>query len=113
MNDDEMDMISRTDLDSHANMPVVGRNAYIISSSGRFAEVNAFTPDYDAMTIQIVDAAIQYDCPYTGDSYILVIRNALHVPSMENLIPPFIMLEAGVQVHDTLKIQCDVVVKEN
>jgi hypothetical protein len=36
---------SRTELDSHANMPVVGRNAYIISDTGRIAEVNAFTPE--------------------------------------------------------------------
>jgi hypothetical protein len=38
---DEQD--SRTELDSHANMPVVGRNAYIISDTGRVADVNAFS----------------------------------------------------------------------
>ena len=49
---------SRTDLDSHANMPVVGRNAYIISDMGRIADVNSFTPDYASMRISIVDAAV-------------------------------------------------------
>ena len=50
---------SRTDLDSHANMPVVGRNAYIISDTGRIADVNPFTPDYaSTMRISIVDAAV-------------------------------------------------------
>ena len=54
----------------------------------------------------IVDAAVQYDCPYDGQTYILVIRNALHVPSMRNnLLPPFILREAGVRVQDTPKIQ--------
>ena len=39
-------------------------------------------------------------------SYILVLRNALHVPSMKNnLIPPFVMREAGIKVNDTPKIQ--------
>ena len=38
---------SRTELDSHANMPVVGRNAYIISDTGRIADMNLFTLDYD------------------------------------------------------------------
>jgi len=105
---DETDEMSRTDLDSHANMPVVGRHAYVISDTGRTAEVNAFTPDYKAMNVRIVDAAVKYECPYEGRNYILVIRNALHVPSMKNnLIPPFILREAGVQVHDTPKIQCD------
>ena len=97
---------SRTELDSHANMPVVGKNAYIISDTGRVADVNPFTPDYDSMRIPIVDAAVRYECQYTGQMCIIVIRNALHVPSMRNnLIPPFIMREAGIRVNDTPKIQ--------
>ena len=86
-NDDEendAEESSRTELDSHANMPVVGRHAYIISDTGRMADVNPFTPDYDSMLIPIVDAAVRYECPYSGQAYILVIRNALHVPSMRN-----------------------------
>jgi hypothetical protein len=87
-------------------MPVVGRHAFIISDTGRVAEVNAFTPDYEPMQLLIVNAAIQYDCPYDGQTYILVKRNAFHVPSMKNnLMPPFVMREAGIQVHDTPKIQ--------
>jgi hypothetical protein len=97
---------SKTELDSHANMPVVGRHAFIISDTGQVAKVNAFTPDYDPMQLSTVDAAIQYDCPYDGHTYILVLRNALHVPSMKNnLIPPFVMREAGIGVYDTPKIQ--------
>ncbi len=101
-----MEEDSRTELDSHANMPVVGRNAYVISDTGRIADVNPFTPDYDPMQIPIVDAAIRYDCPYDGQMYILVLRNALYVPSMKNnLVPPFVMREAGIRVNDTPKIQ--------
>ena len=97
---------SRTELDSHANMPVVGRNVAVIAYTGRDADVSAFSPDYKPMKIKIVDAAMQYDCEYTNESYLLVIRNALHVPSMEhNLMPPFIMREAGISVHDIPKIQ--------
>ena len=98
---------SRTELDSHASMPVVGKNAYIISDMGRIADVNPFTPHYASMRISIVDAAIRYDCPYDGKTYIFVLQNALHVPSMKNnLIPPFVMRgEAGIRVNDTPKIQ--------
>ena len=97
---------SRTELDSHANMPVAGRNAYVISDTGQTAEVNAFSPDYDALTVKICDVAIQYDCPYTGQTYIFVIRNSLHVPAMNNnLLPPFLIREAGIELHDTPKIQ--------
>ena len=105
MNEDEG---SRTELDSHANMPVVGRHAYIISDTGRMADVSPFTPDYASMQLRIVDAAVQYDCPYNGMSYILVIRNTLYVPSMKNnLLPPFILRQAGIKLNDTPKILVD------
>lgn len=103
---DEYSKESRTELDSHANMPVVGRHAYVLSNTGRTVDVNAFTPDYEPIRVPVVDAAVQYDCPYTGISHMMVIRNALHVPSMENnLIPPFIMREAGIEVNEVAKIQ--------
>ena len=99
---------SRTELDSHANMPVVGRYATIIATTDQTVEVNPFTPDYAPLKVPLVDAAIKYDCPYTGKSCLIIIRNALHVPSMaNNLIPPFIMREAGVIVNDVPKIHVD------
>ena len=37
---------TRTELDSHANMPVVGRHSYIINYSGQKVDVRTFTPQY-------------------------------------------------------------------
>ena len=42
---DNEPLASATELDSHANMVVVGRQATIISESGIHAEVKAFTDD--------------------------------------------------------------------
>ena len=43
--------------------------------------------------------------PYSMKTYLLSIRNALYVPSMtHNLIPPFIMREAGLVVNDVPRI---------
>ena len=96
---------SRTKLDSHANMPVVGKHAYIIAETGKTVDVSPFTPDYKPLTVPLVDATIKYDNPYNGKSCILVLRNALHVPSMDNnLIPPFMLREMGVAVNDVPKI---------
>ena len=83
---------SRTELDSHAIMAVIGRHGYILAETGKMVEVNPFTPTNKPIEAPIVDAALQYDSPYDGKSYILVVRNALHVPSMcNNLLPPFML----------------------
>ena len=96
------------DLDSHANMPVVGKGAYILNYTGRSAEFSAYSPEYEPHQLPVVDAAVQYDCSYQMKSYILIIQNALYVSSMNNhLMPPFILREAGIEVNDTPKIQID------
>ncbi len=50
----EEEELPQTEPNSHANMPVVGRHAYIISDTGRIADVNAFTPAYDYMQVPIM-----------------------------------------------------------
>ena len=97
-----------TELHSHANMAVLGEQAAAISKSNTFAEVRAFADDCNKLSeVPIVHAAIAYDCPKSLKTFILVVRNALHVPSMgHNLIPPFIMREAGHKVNDVPRIHC-------
>ena len=45
---EEMDDSSRTELDSHANVPVNGKNAYILSIIGETVDVAPFTPNLQA-----------------------------------------------------------------
>ncbi len=84
---------SFTELDSYANMVVVGKQAFVFSHSGQFANVQAFADKVEGLQkVPIVDAIIAYDCLSSGETYLLVVRNALCVPTMEiNLIPPFIL----------------------
>ena len=99
---------SRMELDSHANMLVVGKHAYIIAKTGKKVDVSPFTPDYKPLTVPLVDAMVKYDNPYNGKTYILVLRNALYVPLMDhNLIPPFMLREMGVTVNDVPRIHKD------
>ena len=108
MNEMEMHVELRTELDSHANMPVVGKHAYIIAETGKKVDVSPFTPDYKLLTVPLVDATVKYDYPYNGKTYILVLCNALYVPLMDhNLIPPFMLREMGVTVNDVPKIHKD------
>ena len=97
----------RTELDSHANMVVLGRHCFIFDNiHENTCEVQPFDPTLgSAKNVPIVDALVAYDCPYTFTTYMLVFRNALYVPSMQtNLVPPFILREAGLVVNDTAKI---------
>ena len=102
-----MDGESRTELDSHANMPVVGKEALIVEQSGKTVELSPFTPDYKPIKVEVVNAMVQYDSPWDGREYMVVIRNALYIPSMSNnLIPPSIMRENGIIVNECAKIHC-------
>ena len=52
-----------------------------------------------------MNACIVYDCPYTIQGHLLISRKALYTPSLEhNLLPPFILCKAGLNVNDTPKI---------
>ena len=47
-NDDNIDNY-RTDLDTHANIVVLRKNCYITRDIGRIAEVQPFSPEYEAL----------------------------------------------------------------
>ena len=83
----------RKELDSHANMVVLGAHAFIFESKNRTCNVQPFDPSLGtASKIPIVDGAVVYECLYTRDIYVLIVRNALHIPHLRNnLIPQFLM----------------------
>ena len=97
--------ISATELDSHADSPVVGRYCTILEDTGRKARVSGFTSDLGKpLVVKVVNAAVAYDCEHTGETYILVLCNALYFENMEvNLVPPFMMRLAGVEVDECPK----------
>ena len=70
---EDMNESSRTEFDSHANMPLIGKNAYIFSKIGETVDA-PFTPDYKPIRVELVDAALKYECPYSGETKILIIR---------------------------------------
>ena len=109
MDGEEGTVDPRSELDSHANMVVLGKHSFVFERTGRTCNVKPFHSKLGiAQDVPIVDGAVAYDCPYTHMTYILIARNALHLPSMNyNLIPPFIMRAGGVTVNDTAKIHCD------
>ena len=98
-------LISATELDSHADSPVVGKNAVILESLNKLVQVSGFSSEIGRpIRVKVVHAAVIYDCDITGESHILVLYNALHIPSMvNNLVPPFAMRLAGLEVNECPK----------
>ena len=69
----------RLELDSHADSPVVGSEALIIRTHDRKVRVNGFTPALGSKMVDVVDAAVAYECDFTGKLLIVVISNGLHL----------------------------------
>ena len=107
--------LSVTELDSHANMAVAGRDCTIIARSGHYATVTPFSSDLPAMEqVEIGDVAIAYDDPYSSRTFLLVIRNALLISSMDhNLLPPFLIREASLFLDETPKFQSTDLTRDN
>jgi hypothetical protein len=98
-----------TELDSHANMAVASCDCTVIARSGCFANITPFHKDIPAMEIvEIGDAMVAYDDPILLRTYLLVMRNALLIKSMDhNLIPPFLIWEAGLLLDKIPKHQLE------
>ena len=90
-------------------MILLGKRCFVFESTGKTCNVSPFDPALGtALDAPIVDAAITYNCPFTLETYILIIHNALYIPFMEyNLILPFIMREGDLIVNNIPKMHCE------
>ena len=90
-------------------MIILGSNSFFFESTGRTFNVQPFTSDIGiAKNVTIVYGALSCGCTYSGEVYVLVIKNALQVPSTcHDLIPPFIMRAGGIATNDVPKIHCE------
>ena len=97
-----------TDLDSHADSPVVGNNATILLHTNKTVRVSGFTKALgDISKVPVVVAVVAYTDTITGVTYLLVISNALYMKGIEgNLIPSVMIRLTGHQVDEFPKIMC-------
>ena len=98
----------RTELDIYDNMCVLGKHCFLLSelSTARTVSVGAFAESAGGLdAVLIVDIMLAYDYEQTNQVYLLFLRNVLYIESMDdNLIPPFILQEAGIKVNEQAKI---------
>lgn len=95
----------RTELDSHADSPVLGKHASILFQTDKTISVAPFSDSLGILPeVPVAHGAVAYDCPYSGQTFILVINNALYIPEMEcNLLPPIALRMHGLQVDECPK----------
>ena len=65
-------------MDSHADTCVAGSNCVVLEYTGRYATVEAYSPDYPSKRIPIATVATAYDCPTSGATFVLIINEALY-----------------------------------
>ena len=105
-----------TGSDSHANMVVLGEHSFDYEKIGRTFNIRPFYTELGiAADVPIIDRGIAYDFPYTKTTYVLIVSNSLHMPTMvHNLFSPFIMRAGGLIVSDVPKIHCvDPTIEDN
>ena len=102
-------LATRTDLDSHCNVPLVGADGCNpFEDTGKRMDISGYKGGKATdIGVPIMNVICAHDCPFSKKTILCVLRNALVINGVRtNLIPPFIMREAGLVVKDTAKIHC-------
>ena len=98
---------SRTDLDSHAEACVLGRNCLIFQDYNKTVTVTGYDPSGPTISARTVSGALAYDDPKSGTPMILVIHQAIHIPTLDNnLLCPMQLRLNDVIVNETPKFLC-------
>ena len=94
----------RTELDSHADTCVLGKNALIVHDFGRPMKVSGYDKRQGTRTLSTVGGVIGYEDQTSGRRYMLQIDQALHLPHMEhNLLCPMQLRVNDVTVNEMPK----------
>jgi hypothetical protein len=79
----------QTELDSHVDTCVLGKNALIIVDHERSVSVSGYNNSMSPVEHITVSGVIGYVHPLDGKQYYLVIHQAIHIPSLQhNLLCP-------------------------
>jgi hypothetical protein len=94
------------DLDTHADMAVLGSNCYVFEETGKTVNVFSYDPKLGSTTSNVVSGCFSYDDPTSGCVILLIVPQGLRMPHLSySLIPPFQMRENDVIVNDRPKFQ--------
>lgn len=95
----------RTELDSHADTTVVGQDtALLIYDYDTPVQVHGYNDSVGQRNCRTVSAVAAYDHPGSGQTYMLVLHQAILIPDLQhNLLCPMQLRDNGILVNDEPK----------
>jgi hypothetical protein len=92
------------ELDSHADTCVLGCDALILHDYLRPVRVQGYDPSLGTVQYNTVSGALAYDHPNSGETYHLVVNQAIHIPHLDHhLLCPMQCRVNDVTVNETPK----------
>ena len=91
----------RSELDSHADTIVAGKNCIVLKYTAKTCEVSPYSEEYEPVkNVPVVQAATGYTTS-TGNHYVLILNEALYMPSLDHsLINPNQLRHYQAKVED-------------
>jgi hypothetical protein len=95
----------RTELDSHTDACVVGKNAMVFHETHQYVQVSPFSDSLGMLShVPIVSATVAYDDYEIGETIVLKIHQALLIDAMDtNLLCPMQLRMNEVKVDEVPK----------
>ena len=96
--------LMRAEFDSHADTCTFSEDdCLILGTSGDSVQVGGWSPKLGSLAeVPIVDLAVAYDCPKTGQTAILVFHQCLTSPGMKrHLLNLYQMRHQGIIINET------------
>jgi hypothetical protein len=98
--------VNRSDLDSHADCCVCGKEVLVFNDFDREVTVAGWDPEGETQTLSIVSSAMGYTVPESGKTVLLIAHQSIFSPSLShNLLRTMQMRLHDVIVNETLKFQ--------
>jgi hypothetical protein len=77
--------VRELDLDSHADLAVLGANSYVFEDKGRTVDVFTYDPKLGSSTRKVVSGCFAYDDPNSEQCILLVVHQGFGILSDPSL----------------------------
>jgi hypothetical protein len=68
---------NRSDLDSHADCCVCGKEVFVFNDFDREVTVTGWDPEVETQSLQIVSVALGYTIPQPGKAVLLIVHQSI------------------------------------